>query len=100
MGPVHQGNLDRVIGLSARADHVSADYYLGAEPERLGVNRLGQLLTAYPIRESREVLDARARSGLPSGRMSLDDNRVESLRSCVDGSSQPGGTRPDNEEVV
>jgi hypothetical protein len=32
--------------------------------------------------------------------MSLDDNRVESLRSGIDGSSQPGGTSPDDEEVV
>jgi hypothetical protein len=99
-GTVDERDADLPVRLSARLHHVRAHHDLGPEAKRLRVNRLSQLCSAHALREAREVLDPRARPGLPSRCMALDDNGIEPFRGRIDGGRQPRRTGPDDQKVV
>jgi hypothetical protein len=63
---IYERYADLPARLPTRLHHVRAHHDLGPEAEGLCVNRLCQLSSAHAVREPREVLDPRARPGLPT----------------------------------
>ena len=61
---------------------------------------MGQIGTAEPVREAEVVLDPRALTGLPSGRVAFDHDRSEPFRRCVHGCCKTSGTSTHDHDVV
>ena len=85
----------------ARLERERAEWGRQARLElpRLGDGAAGQLRAADPGREPQIVLDPPRRSGLSPEAGALDDERVEALRSSVDGGPEAGGAGADHEQV-
>src|SRR5262249_34101475 len=66
----------------------------------LGVGASGQLSTRNPGWKSKVVLDSRARARLPSRRVRLDNQRIESLGSRVDGGRKTRWSGTDDDDIA
>src|SRR5262249_50868047 len=76
------------------------DEDLRTQPPRLLQGARGQLVARDAGRKPEVVLDSGGRACLTAGRLTLDDDRAQSLRRTVDRSSQPGWAAPDHDHVV
>jgi len=72
----------------------------GSELPRLDRRAVGQLSAGYSGREFEVILDQRGRRCLPADSHGIHNNRGQALRRTVDGRSQSGRTRADDEQIA
>ena len=85
---------------ASRADDVTGEHHLGAEPAGLRDGALGEVGAGEPPREAEVVLDRGALPGLPARGVVLDDDGAEALGRGVDRGGEPGRSAADDAEVV
>ena len=75
------------------------DQHPGAELLRLIVRAPSQLLSRDAEGEPEIVFDLRARPRLATRRVCFDDDHVQSFRRRIHRCAEPGGPRPDDDDV-
>ena len=70
------------------------------EPPSLLECAAGKFVAGDPARKSEIILNSRRRSGLSTGRLTLDNDRAQSLGCAVDGRGKAGRPTADNGDIV
>src|SRR6185312_4434044 len=95
------GQLDNPVGaLCAYRCGFLGRQNLHAKTLRLHYRSPCQITSAETGGEAKIILDARTHSRLPPRRFPFDNDRVQSLRSTVNGCRKPGGAAANNRQVV
>ncbi len=101
MDPCVSADRDRVrLALAVERRRALGNLHVSAELLRLRERATGERLAGDAGREAEIVLDLRARAGLATGRVLLDDEHIEAFRCRVDGGRKARRTRADDDEVV
>ena len=96
--PVREPN--DAIGILAAKSHHLLSKHLGAEAAGLREGAAREVGSTDAGRKPEVVLDLGAGAGLAAGRVVLDEQGAQPLRSAVDRRGQPRGTRADDHEIV